>query len=152
MDAELVQLKSNEHLFFNILPIEWQDNIVPFWNDYKSSSKVIVFYDGDDVIAGGILFSAMPPDLKLHSTELQTWFDKGYLYIGFLWVAEHKRNQKMGSLWIEKIKDLMPKQKFWLVIEEEDLGKFYEKHHFIKEQTIVNEDTIEWVYAFKPNV
>jgi GNAT superfamily N-acetyltransferase len=149
MNPELIELKSNQHLFFNILPEDWQVNIMPYWNDYISNAKIYVFLEDDKVIAGGIVFSTIPPDLKSHNTELQTWFDKGYLYIGFLWVAEHKRNQKLGSLWIEKIKDLMPKQKFWLVIEEEDLGKFYEKHHFVKAQTLQTPNGQEWLYVFQ---
>lgn len=151
MSFELVELKTNHQLFFDILPKDWQHAIVPFWDDYSSTAKIFVFFEGSDVVAGGILFYTMPPDLVWNKKNLQSWFDQGYVYIGFLYVAEHKRHQKLGSLWIEKIKGLMPKQQFWLVIEEEDLGKFYEKHHFIKEQTIVNEDTIEWVYSYKPN-
>jgi ribosomal protein S18 acetylase RimI-like enzyme len=150
MTPSLVELKNNEHLFFDILPADWQENILPFWNDHKTNSEVFAFLEDNTVIAGGILFNSMPPDLTSNNTELQQWFDKGYLYIGFLWVAEHKRNQKLGSLWLEKIKSLMPKQKFWLVIEDENLSKFYEKHNFTKEQTIINQNTIEWVYAYNP--
>jgi diamine N-acetyltransferase len=148
---DLVELKYNQQQFFEMLPKDWQDAIVPYWNDYSSTSKIYVFFEGNEVIAGGILFYTMPPDLIWNKKNLQPWFDNGYVYIGFLYVAEHKRHQKLGSLWIEKLKTLMPNQKFWLVIEDESLGKFYEKHHFNKEQTIVNQNNIEWVYAFKPN-
>ena len=148
---DLVELKSNQQQFFEILPVDWQDAIVPYWDDYKSTAKIFVFIEASKVVAGGILFYSMPPDLIWNKKNLQPWFDKGYAYIGFLFVAEDKRHQKLGSLWIESIKLLMPNQKFWLVIEEEGLGKFYEKHHFTKEQTIVNKNNTEWLYAYQPN-
>lgn len=148
MTPDLVLLENNHHLFFNILPEDWQENIVPFWDDYKSTSKVFVFFENNQVIAGGIIFGSMPPDLKWNGEALQKWFDHGFLYIGFLWVAEDYRNLRLGSLWLEKIKDLMPNQNFWLVIEEENLGNFYKKHHFQLEQTIHSENGEEWLYTF----
>ena len=146
---DLVELKSNQQQFFEILPKDWQDAIVPYWDDYKSTAKIFVFIEESKVVAGGILFYSMPPDLIWNKKNLQPWFDKGYAYIGFLFVAEDKRHQKLGSLWIESVKSLMPNQKFWLVIEEENLSKFYEKHHFVKVQTLQTPNGQEWLYVFQ---
>ena len=152
MPFELVELKKNQQLFFDILPKDWQDAIVPYWDDYKSTAKIFVFFEGTEIVAGGILFYTMPPDLIWNIKNLQPWFDKGYAYIGFLFVAEHKRHQKLGSLWIENLKSLMPNQKFWLVIEEESLGKFYEKHHFVKMQELQTPNDPEWLYVYQNNI
>lgn len=149
MENNLVILESNPQEFFKILPPDWQEAIVPLWNDYKSSAKIYVFKENRFIIAGGIVFSTCPPDMTSHSKEAQKWFDKGYLYIGFLFVNELYRHQRLGSLWIQCLKELMPNQNFWLVIEDENLGYFYERQGFTKEKSIVTDYNTEWLYTYQ---
>lgn len=148
MKTELILLYSNPTDFFEILPLDWQQNIVPYWEDYKTTSKIYVFKEQNKIVAGGIVFDTCPPDMISQQERAQQWFNQGFLYIGFLFVAEHMRHQKLGSLWIQSLKKLMPNQSFWLVIEDENLGKFYEKHEFKIKETISTENGLEWLYTY----
>lgn len=151
MKQSLLLLNHHHEPFFNILPEDWQEAIVPNWNHYQNDAKIYVFKDANKIVAGGIVFSTCPPDMKSHSKEAQKWFNNGFLYIGFLYVVESHRNKKLGSQWIDALKKSMPDQSFWLVIEDEGLGTFYEKHQFKMEKIIQSGDTTEWLYAFKPD-
>ncbi|MGF1556369.1 GNAT family N-acetyltransferase [Paucihalobacter sp.] len=152
MKQSLLLLNHHHEPFFNILPEDWQEAIVPHWNHYQNDSKIYVLKDANKIVAGGIVFSTCPPDMINHKEEAEWWFENGYLYIGFLFVAESHRNQKLGSQWIEALKDSTPNRGFWLVIEEDGLGNFYEKHQFKMEKIIQSSTTTEWLYAFKPDV
>lgn len=68
---DLEETKSNQQQFFEILPKDWQDTIIPYRNDYKSTAKIFVFIEASKVVAGGILFYSMPPDLIWDKKNLQ---------------------------------------------------------------------------------
>ncbi|HLT32954.1 MAG TPA: GNAT family N-acetyltransferase [Aquaticitalea sp.] len=151
MDVVFRELKENHYLFFDILSKEWQDEIVPYWNDYKASSKIYVIVENDNIIGGGIVFSIAPPDISYYKNEAQTWFGKGYLYLGFIWIAEDRRNHNLGSFWLDELKNLFPKQKYWLMIEDDRLHGFYQRNGFVLNKTICHEKHAEWLYSFKPS-
>ena len=146
--VQFSKLKSNPNQFFDILPEDWQDEIVPFWDDYKNTASIYVIKEDSHVIAGGILFSTCSPDITYFKKEAQTWFENGFLYIGFLWVSEDKRNNNLGSFWLDELKKQLPNQKLWLLIEEERLHSFYLKNDFNLDKTIKNNDHLEWLYTF----
>lgn len=145
-------LKNNANLFFDMLPKDWQDEIVPFWTHYEASSKIYVIVENNLIIGGGIVFSTTPPDVVYYKEEAEQWFDNGHLYIGFLWVAEHKRNNNLGSFWLEELKNVNPNQKYWLLIEDERLHGFYQRNGFIQIKTIVHNQYPEWLYSFTPSL
>ena len=79
------------------------------------------------------------------------WFDNGFLYLGFIYVEPSRRQQNLGSKWIDLIKSLYPKQGFWLSIEDEKLDKFYTKNNFEKLETVKNAlNEKETIYVYKP--
>lgn len=139
-----------DHQFFNILPQDWQDEIVPHWSRYKESSDIYILIENDEIIGGGIIFSTCPPDIDYYRDEAQQWFNDGYLYLGFIWIAENKRNMNLGSFWLDELKKQNLNQSYWLLIEEEHLHRFYQKNDFTLIKTIVNDHNPEWLYAFKP--
>ena len=143
------KLESNPHLFFDILPPDWQEEIVPFWDDYKNSSCIYIIENNDVIIGGGIVFSKCPPDLLYFEEEANAWFDQNYQYLGYIWIAEDMRNQNLGSFWLNKLKELNPKQNYWLLIEEEHLHRFYQKNDFILTQSIEHKESVEWLYTYK---
>lgn len=136
--------------FLKILPQDWQDEIVPFWNDFKDSSQVYVIEENEHIIGGGIIFSKPPPDLENFKEEAQQWFNNGFLYIGFLWIDEDKRNQNLGSFWLEELKRKHPEQNYWLLIEEERLHRFYQKNGFLLNKTVEHPKNPDWLYSFEP--
>ncbi len=150
MEIDFKHLKINHHLFFEILPQDWQDDIVPYWDSYKDSSTIYIISQKEHIIGGGIVFSNCPPDIDYYKIEAEEWFDNGYKYLGFIWIAESKRNMNLGSLWLDELKKQNPLQKYWLLIEEEHLHRYYQKNNFTLIKTIVNNHLSEWLYAYKP--
>ncbi|MCB0448138.1 MAG: GNAT family N-acetyltransferase [Gelidibacter sp.] len=142
------KLDADPDQFFDILPQDWQDEIVPHWDNYKNTATIYIIESEGHVIAGGILFSTCSPDISYYKKEAQSWFDKGYLYIGYLWVAEDMRNMNLGSFWLNQLKKELPEQHFWLLIEEERLHNFYLKNDFRLIETLKNDVHSEWLYAF----
>ena len=146
---EFKNYTSKANLFFDTLPNDWQEVIVPFWNELKSSTQIFVLIEDRKIVAGGLVFSKCPPDMMYYEKQAINWFKKGYLYLGFIFVDESKRNRNLGSLWLNKVKELFPNNGFWLAIEDERLRKFYIRNGFKKVATVKVEDSNEEsIYVF----
>jgi GNAT superfamily N-acetyltransferase len=137
--------------FFKILPQDWQEIISKIWDKVKETATIYAIVDEGSIIAGGIVFFKNIPEMTKFELERgQHYFDIGYGYIGFLWVAEDRRNEQLGSKWLSLLKKQEVKQGFWLTIEEAGLKKFYEKNSF---QTIAeseDKENIEWLCVYEP--
>lgn len=138
-------LSDSAELFFAMLPADWQAGIVPFWQDYQSSARVYTLRKDHRLAGGGLVFSKPSPDTLTYKNEAQNWFDKGYLYIGFLWIDQQFRNRQLGSYWLQQVFRQNPGQKFWLAIEDESLASFYSKNGFYLKKTIHLADSCEWI-------
>ncbi len=136
--------------FFQLFPSDWYNSIVPYWSDYSDSSSIFLLYFKDEIIAGGVIFSSCSPDMMYNEKASQKWFDKGYLYLGFIWVNEEYRNKKIGSKWLQSLKDKFPAQKFWLTVDEENLIHFYTKNGFKLITTLKNGNDTEWLLTYEP--
>ncbi len=148
MNIQFSNATESPEQFFNILPDDWQVLIVPYWKSYEDAAKIYVLKEGGEVVAGGLVFSKSLPDMSDFEQSLQYLFSEGYLYIGFIWVPEHKRNRNLASQWLTLLKNQDPNQKYWLTIEEAWLKHFYEKNGFklIKESDNAGEK--EWLFTF----
>lgn len=132
--------------FFNTLPPDWQAGIVPYWSEYKHTARIFVLESATEVLGGGIVFSTLSPDTQpAYAAEAQQWFDEGYLYIGFLWIGEQHRDQQLGSAWLQSVYHVLPKQKFWLSIEEHRLASFYIRNGFELKHSLQLADSQEWI-------
>ena len=149
MNIQFSNATNNPELFFNILPEDWQDLIVPYWESYKEAAKIYVLKENEEVVAGGLVFSKSLPDMSDFERSLQYLFSEGYLYLGFIWVPLHKRNRNLASQWLTLLKKQDPTQKYWLTIEEEWLKHFYEKNGFklIKESDDATNK--EWLFTWR---
>jgi GNAT superfamily N-acetyltransferase len=137
--------------FFAMLPKEWQDAILPYWESVKSTTQLYVLVDKGEITVGGLVFHQCPPDMIFYQDKASYWFDNGFLYLGFIYVEPSRRQQNLGSKWIDLIKSLYPKQGFWLSIEDEKLDKFYTKNNFEKLETVKNAlNEKETIYVYKP--
>ena len=150
LDITFKKLDSDPNRFFDLLPSYWQEEIVPYWAQYQDSASIYVLEEDNQVIGGGIVFSTCPPDIDYFKNDAKQWFDNGYLYLGFIWISEERRNRNLGSLWLKELKNKHPQQKYWLLIEEEKLHGFYRKNGFVLEITINNQGTSEWLYTLNP--
>lgn len=131
--------------FFSILPKDWRNDIAPLWNDYKNTSSIYILKENNNILGGGIIFSKVSPDLEWCKLEAQKWFDKGFLYLAFIWIDEKHRNKKLGSKWLAEVQKKYLNQKFWLTIEDINLKSFYKKNGFKLVKSIINENQEEWI-------
>ncbi|MBD0825000.1 GNAT family N-acetyltransferase [Aestuariibaculum marinum] len=133
-------------LFFSILPQDWKVGILPFWDDYNSSTTCLVIKDNNEIIAGGLIFSKCPPDMLYAKQEADFWFEAGYKYLGFIYVSESRRGQNLGSFWLNSLKEMYPETKFWLTIEDLNLDHFYVKNGFRMNKSLFNDGVEERIY------
>lgn len=131
--------------FFGVLPDDWREGIAPYWHKYEESTNVYVLEKENRIAGGGLVFSTPAPDTLTYKEEAEHWFDQGYLYIGFLWIDEQFRNQRLGSYWLRQLFARDQSQRFWLAIEEEDLAAFYQKNGFYVKKTIHPGSSMEWI-------
>ena len=149
MDLVFKELENDQKVFFEMLPTDWQSEIVPFWEDYQNSSKIYVLFENKTLIGGGIVFSKTPPDVLYYETEAKEWFENGFLYLGFIWIIEEKRGKNLGSIWLDELKKSFPNQNYWLLIEEEHLHRFYQKNGFKLDTALAHEAHCEWLYYYR---
>ncbi len=141
-------LVSGQHRFFDILPQDWQDDILPYWNNHKKSSSIFVLEKDRKIFGGGISFSTCPPDIEYYRDEAEIWFKNGYLYLGFIFIQEHKRNGNWGTFWLDQLKKSDPGQNYWLLTEEAHLQHFYEKNGFALVKSVIHKTQTEWLYCY----
>ncbi|MBC8769902.1 GNAT family N-acetyltransferase [Arenibacter sp. BSSL-BM3] len=148
---ELINIGSDGRDFFKILPKDWQDIIVPIWEDYKRGARIYVFKNDGELAAGGIVFNGAPPNMTVFEIEEgQKYVELGFQYIGFLFVDPKYRNQALGSKWLMALKVKFPNQSYWLTIEEEGLRSFYEKNGFKCVTESKDPNNPEWILIYKP--
>ena len=150
MTIKFRSLEKDPIQFFNILPQDWQQIIVPNWEEFKDSASIYVFKENEAVIAGGIVFKSGHPNSTDFENKYNYLYDEKYYYLGFLWVIPEKRNQQLASKWLTEIKKAYSNQKFWLTIEEEPLKYFYQKNDFKLIAESNDENYKEWVLTYTP--
>lgn len=144
----MFEILVNAKIFFDLLPKDWQDSIVPYWRNYSESAKVYVLKKDGEICAGGIVFNSLPPEMEHFRKEVNYWLKRYYLYIGFIWVPEDKRKQNYGFEWLFNLKRQNPAQKFWLTTEEKQLKSFYIKNGFRYEKTLFYNEIEEDLFLY----
>lgn len=118
--------------FFDFLPIDWQSELLPQWDELSHSAEVYGLYKDDhlDSLATmGIIFKSHLPRLTPFEKAIQSELT-GYLYIGYVYTIPQYRGTGYASLWFNALKLHFPENNFWLTIEEPELAKFYKKNGF----------------------
>lgn len=137
--------------FFAILPSDWQEEIMSAWPDCHTYARVLgVNLDGS-IIGGGIVFSQPSPDVAPYADDAKALFNKGYLYIGFLWVDPAHREKGYGTRIMRQIMKTYPRKHFWISIEDPSLSAFYEKLGFRFLKIVHGADKPEWIYTLESN-
>jgi diamine N-acetyltransferase len=145
MEPILKEVTEEPSLFFNILPHDWKEDIVPVWGEYHRKAHIYTIGQGDETWGGGIVFETTSPDMLYNRAAAESYFERGYLYLGFIWVKESMRGKQLGSHWLQLLFQKLPEQKYWLTIEDHGLAKFYEKNGFRLDQKLDNHGVEEWV-------
>ena len=117
--------------FFDFLPEDWKEELLPQWDNLRSSSEVYTITIDCELICMGIVFKEVLPKLSLAEKRVQKLF-VNYSYIGYLYTLPKYRGQGFATKWFEFIKKQDSKRNFWLAIEESILIAFYSKHGFKK--------------------
>ncbi|NKI27128.1 GNAT family N-acetyltransferase [Arenibacter sp. 6A1] len=147
MDFTVLESDSKE--FFKIIPPDWQDIIIPIWDTYRENAKIYVLLDQGSIVAGGIVFEQDPPNMTdFELAEGKKYRDVSFQYIGFLYVNPNRRNQALGTQWLNALKAKKPKQSYWLTIEEEGLHAFYEKNGFQLVSKSKDPSNREWLLIY----
>jgi GNAT superfamily N-acetyltransferase len=118
--------------FFDFLPRDWQDELLPQWPVLVKSAKVFCIYKDNDqvnLITMGIVFSGDLPQLTPYEKTIKNLLI-GYSYIGYVYTLPEYRGQGCGSKWFTGLIAHYPKHNFWLTIEEPALANFYQKNNF----------------------
>lgn len=136
--------------FLRILPEDWRESIVPHWKAYADNANIYTLSTAHTLIGGGIVFSKTTPDMMYAKTRADKWFENGYLYIAYLWIDEKYRGQQLGTLWLQKLIQQFPNQKFWLSIENTNLAAFYIKNGFRVADKLMNNTNEEWIMTYDP--
>ena len=139
------QTTSTPDRFFALLPPAWREGIAPYWPDYAPTARIFTLESDSEPLGGGILFSTPAPDILSYGEEALYWFAQGYLYIGFLWIAEEHRGRQLGSLWLRELRERLPGQKFWLSVDDYGLLPFYERNGFRLVTKIELSTGEEWI-------
>jgi hypothetical protein len=151
MELYFEQLKGNPKQFFDILPQDWKNSIIPNWVYYKNSAKIYVIKENFEIICGGIVFTEALKEMTPFEIKFKHLFNEGYYYLGYIWVAEHKRNQQLATKWLNALKSKNPSQKYWLTIEEEPLNYFYKKNGFnLFAESDDTAEVKEWIFTYNP--
>lgn len=140
-----VDLTDQPFRFFNILPKDWQEDIVPFWGDYQSSSHVHGIELQHEIVGGGIVFKQVAPDVQHYKDEAEKLLNLNLLYFAFLWVDPEMRGKNLGSWWISRLKEHYSPTTFWLSIEDVGLLDFYQRNNFKVYKEILIEHKKEWI-------
>lgn len=138
------ELNHLPHLFFNLLPYEWKETLVPYWPQYTSSATILGTYVNQRLVGGGIIFK-QPTLETVNYPMAETYFNFGCPYIGYLWVSEPFRHLGLGSAWLDEVAQRHQKTGTWLSIEENQLLDFYQRNGYQLDHHLVNADTEEWI-------
>lgn len=118
--------------FFDFLPRDWQDELLPQWPRLSKSAKVYGLYLDNAVeslITMGIIFSQDLPQLTPYEKTIKNLLSD-YYYIGYVYTLPEYRGKGYASQWFSGLIAHYSKYNFWLTIEEPVLADFYQKNNF----------------------
>lgn len=144
---KLVNLSENPSVFFDLLPSDWQESLLPAWDELAPISEVLGIMCDEVLIGGGILISSHSQETDGYSDLAEVYYTSSHLYIGYLWVAESHRGQNLGAFWLKEVANLFPQNSFWLSIVDPALGAFYERNGFKLTHALDLKTGKEWVYT-----
>jgi len=144
-----LKILKNKTAFFDLLPLDWQESILPIWNTCQEQAQILTLEQDHEICAGGIVFYKSIPEMEVYREEADLWFFKNHLYIGYVWVPESKRNNNYGSLWLKELLLRDPNQAYWLTTEDKQLRYFYEKAGFTYVKSISCNGVEEELFVYR---
>jgi len=143
--VEFIEITSDAQSFFRFLPPDWAFDIEPLWPQYSESTKIYALKERHSLVAAGLLFSKASPDTKAYREKAEQRFQRGLLYLGFLYVQESEQKKGQGSLWMRSVLNIDPQKKYWLSVESQSLIPFYSQFGFYVSEEVILPDLHEWI-------
>lgn len=147
---QFMQWQGAPDQFLAAMPEEWRADFRLYLESCADRMELFVITDNGQIIAGGIVMNGLPPEMKRFEKDIKHYIEKGYLYIGFLFVATEYRKQNIGSTWLRHITEAFDTQGFWLTVEDVGLIEFYEKNGFGWKGTLTQDQLSEELLVFEP--
>tara|TARA_R110001592_G_scaffold230025_1_gene486739 strand:- start:1942 stop:2430 length:489 start_codon:yes stop_codon:yes gene_type:complete len=147
--AEIIDISDVPEQFLELLPADWKSELESNWEEFAPAVKVYGIKQGEELIGGGLVFSAHTSETDNYPPVAEYYFDNGYLYIGYLWIAEKHRGRNLGDFWLNSIFEMSPQNPFWLSIDDAGLAKFYLKNGFTLEREVMYSGGKDWIYVRK---
>lgn len=142
---KLVNFTENPDNFFRRLPAAWAKEARSIWPKIADDSYVFVLQEGDSFRGGGIVSTAVFPDMEDYRDRATEWYSRKYYYIGYLYVPSKFRSHGYGSIWLREIRNAVPARGFWLSIEKIGLLRFYAQSGFHLQQIVRRGKDTEWI-------
>lgn len=146
-----MQWQGGADQFLTAMPEEWRADFQLYMESCADRMELFVITDDRKIIAGGIVMNGLPPEMKRFEKDIKHCIEKGYLYIGYLFVATEYRKQNIGSTWLRHITETFDTQGFWLTVEDARLIEFYEKNGFRWTGTLTQDQLSEELLVFEPS-
>lgn len=137
--------------FLTGMPEEWRLDFCMYLENSVDRMELFTITEQGHILGGGMLFKGLPPEMKIFEKEVEPFVERGYLYIGFLFVVPEYRGQNIGSTWLGCIKTLYGDKGFWLTVEEPGLVSFYEKSGFKWTDTLIQGQICEELLIWEPS-
>ena len=118
-------------LFFDFLPRDWGEHILPLWPNLKETSDIYTLKnERNKLVCGGIVFKeSLPTPSSIQKTFISS-VDKNWYYLGYIYTDTAYRNQGLASKWLHEVMNLDKNVSYWLTTEEQALSDFYLKNGF----------------------
>lgn len=141
----LVDLSSEPERFFRLLPPDWQDGIVPYWESYESRALIFGLEIKGKVAGGGIVFHELTDETIVYGAIAEAYYQQHFCYIGYLWINPEYRGLGLGSRWLSDVHNLLPNRSFWLTVDDPLLQAFYERNGYKTVQVFATANGTDWI-------
>ena len=123
--------------FTELVGLEWGEDFSKI--EEKYNPDIILAVSEGRVVAGIAVFKEKVPEGTIIKEVVDEYRNRKIPYLGYFVVDHSCRGQGIGSAFMQKFLKKFPSQKFWLVIEDLALQRFYEKNGFHLVQQIKEE-------------
>lgn len=131
--------------FLALLPGDWRDPLEQWMRHHPGEPRFHVLRDDGKLLAGGALFNSVPPEMHAFEAQARDWLERGFGYLGFIWVIPSHRGQGLGSRWLLEMLASGLRAGYWLTVEEEKLVEFYRRCGFRSLGEIPGDSGPEWL-------
>lgn len=141
----LVDLTSDPERFFRLLPADWREGIVPYWESYGSHALIYGLEVNGELAGGGIVFHEATDETIAYGHIADQYYQQHFCYIGYLWIHPEYRGLGLGSSWLSNVHNILSNRSFWLTVDDPALQVFYERNGYKTTGTFATAYGTDWI-------